>query len=545
MADHDLTAPRAPEQGHRDYREFLAARSQLGGNHGFAPLWMPEFLFDFQKHLVEWAIRKGRAALFEDCGLGKTPQFLVWAENVVRKTNRPVLVLTPLTVSHQVVREGEKFGIEVHRSDDGRPRPNITVTNYERLDKFSPDDYSGVVCDECFPAGTPVDTPTGSVHIEKLRPGDKVFSAAGVDDVVAVKSREVFGAVKVEVEGYCCVASPNHPFLTQRGWVGAQSLRAGDFVVESGEAMRLVRQGFSPPVVGERGGAFLRSLLLSEMAHERAGAQGQGSHGRSRREARRVPQPLPPLGVAGGGAGVGPRGRLESHAGQAVSAKDDRYEDQEWHLPPGPGESRRQRGWDDGPGGRLDCRARAGMVTVGGPDQGEARVGAADALQDRLREPRNDGGYRSGRPFAQRQEAGEGQEERPLPGFRRVDRVEVLEQGHPELDRLRDADGKLYFHDLEVARHPIFSVRGLLVHNCSIIKHWSGATQKAVTRFMAKLPYRLLATATAAPNDYVELGTSSEALGELSHSDMLRMFFAYLDDKAQKRDRHRQEAADA
>ena len=148
MADHDLTAPRAPAQGHRDYREFLAARSQLGGNHGFAPLWMPEFLFDFQKHLVEWACRKGRAALFEDCGLGKTPQFLVWAENVVRKTNRPVLVLTPLAVSHQVVREGEKFGIEVHRSDDGRPRPNITVTNYERLDKFSPDDYSGVVCDE-------------------------------------------------------------------------------------------------------------------------------------------------------------------------------------------------------------------------------------------------------------------------------------------------------------------------------------------------------------------------------------------------------------
>src|SRR5207247_1705869 len=88
------------------------------------------------------------AAIFADCGLGKTPLQLVWAENVVRKTNRPVLILTPLAVSYQLIREAEKFGIEAHRSADGKPQPNITVANYERLDKFDAADFAGVVLDE-------------------------------------------------------------------------------------------------------------------------------------------------------------------------------------------------------------------------------------------------------------------------------------------------------------------------------------------------------------------------------------------------------------
>lgn len=131
-----------------DYADFLHGKSQLAGAFGFAPLWLPDFLKPFQHYLVDWSIRKGRGAVCADCGMGKTPIFLVWAENVVRHTNRPVLVLAPLAVSAQIVREAEKFGIEAHRAADGKPRPNITVTNYERLDKFDPADYAGVVLDE-------------------------------------------------------------------------------------------------------------------------------------------------------------------------------------------------------------------------------------------------------------------------------------------------------------------------------------------------------------------------------------------------------------
>ena len=95
-----------------EYLAFLDRKAQYGSESGFAPLWVPDFLFDFQKALVEWAVRKGRGALFADCGLGKTPMQLVWAENVVRYSNRPVLILTPLAVAAQTKREAEKFGID-------------------------------------------------------------------------------------------------------------------------------------------------------------------------------------------------------------------------------------------------------------------------------------------------------------------------------------------------------------------------------------------------------------------------------------------------
>lgn len=131
-----------------DYRAFIERKSQVGGDAGFSPLWMPDFLFDFQRCLVEWATSKGRAAIFADCGLGKTPMQLVWAENVVRKTNKPVLILTPLAVSHQTCREAAKFGIEAERSANGKFSAKIIATNYERLRHFDCNDFAGVVCDE-------------------------------------------------------------------------------------------------------------------------------------------------------------------------------------------------------------------------------------------------------------------------------------------------------------------------------------------------------------------------------------------------------------
>lgn len=131
-----------------DYDTFLSKKQQAASEDGFDPLWMPDFLFPFQRHLIEWSIRNGRSAIFADCGLGKTPMQLVWAENVARHTNKNVLVLTPLAVSQQLVREGEKFGIEVGVSRDGKPTGKITALNYERLHKADESDYVAVVCDE-------------------------------------------------------------------------------------------------------------------------------------------------------------------------------------------------------------------------------------------------------------------------------------------------------------------------------------------------------------------------------------------------------------
>jgi len=131
-----------------DYTDFLDRKTQGGADSGFSPLWIPDFLFDFQLDLVEWAITKGRAAILADCGLGKTAMGLTWASNVARKTGKPVLYLTPLAVGAQTVREAEKFGIDARHVRDGSSNGHIIVTNYEKLHMFNPADFGGVVCDE-------------------------------------------------------------------------------------------------------------------------------------------------------------------------------------------------------------------------------------------------------------------------------------------------------------------------------------------------------------------------------------------------------------
>lgn len=130
------------------YLDFIRSKSQAGRLAGFEPLWLPDSLKDFQRHLCEWSLRKGRSAMFADCGLGKTLMQLVWAENVVRHTNRPVLIVAPLAVSGQTQREGDKFGIECRVSRDGKLKSGIVVTNYERIHYFDPSDFAGAVCDE-------------------------------------------------------------------------------------------------------------------------------------------------------------------------------------------------------------------------------------------------------------------------------------------------------------------------------------------------------------------------------------------------------------
>jgi hypothetical protein len=130
------------------YSDFLSQRSQVGSANGFTPNWMPDFLYDFQGYLCDWGIRKGRAGIFSDCGSGKTAMQLVCAQNVVRHTNKPALILTPLAVGQQTVSEAEKFGIEAARSRDGSITADIVVTNYERLHYFDRHKFSCVVCDE-------------------------------------------------------------------------------------------------------------------------------------------------------------------------------------------------------------------------------------------------------------------------------------------------------------------------------------------------------------------------------------------------------------
>jgi len=131
------------------YNQFLKKKTHLSGNFGFEPVYMPDFLFDFQRYLVEWAMKKGRAAIFADTGLGKTAIQLTIAENIVRKTNGNVLILTPLAVAFQFIIESEKVGVsDIEYSKDGKYKSKIVITNYERLHHFDENDFTAVVLDE-------------------------------------------------------------------------------------------------------------------------------------------------------------------------------------------------------------------------------------------------------------------------------------------------------------------------------------------------------------------------------------------------------------
>lgn len=132
-----------------DYQRFIEAKRHSIGNSGFDPQWIPDSAFDFQKHIIQKAVKKGRIGIFADTGLGKTLIQLSIAENVVRHTNKPVLILTPLAVAFQFIDEAQRIGIDdIEHSKDGKHTRKIVVCNYERLHLLDPDDYVCVMLDE-------------------------------------------------------------------------------------------------------------------------------------------------------------------------------------------------------------------------------------------------------------------------------------------------------------------------------------------------------------------------------------------------------------
>lgn len=133
-----------------NYQEFLENKKHLLGSFGFEPNYIPDCAFDFQKAIIEKAVRKGRMAIFADTGLGKTLIQLSIAQNIVNHTNGRVLILTPLAVGFQFVNEAIERGItdDIEQTKNGKYTKKIVVCNYERLGYLSPEDFEGVILDE-------------------------------------------------------------------------------------------------------------------------------------------------------------------------------------------------------------------------------------------------------------------------------------------------------------------------------------------------------------------------------------------------------------
>jgi len=132
-----------------NYNEFLERKKHTIGNFGFDANYIPDMAFDFQRFIIDKAIKKGRMAIFADTGLGKTLIQLALAQNIINHTNKPVLILTPLAVAFQFILEAEKMGIDdIEYSKDGKFTKKIVLCNYERLHYFNQNDFVGVILDE-------------------------------------------------------------------------------------------------------------------------------------------------------------------------------------------------------------------------------------------------------------------------------------------------------------------------------------------------------------------------------------------------------------
>ena len=132
-----------------DYQEFLQDKRHSIGEFGFEPNYIPDIAFDFQRFIIEKAVRKGRVAIFADTGLGKTLIQLSIAKNIIENTNKKVLILTPLAVAFQFILEAEKLGIDdIEYSKEGKHTKKIVICNYERLHYFDSNDFIGVILDE-------------------------------------------------------------------------------------------------------------------------------------------------------------------------------------------------------------------------------------------------------------------------------------------------------------------------------------------------------------------------------------------------------------
>lgn len=133
----------------KDYDSFVAEKLAYHAVEGIRHFTLPTSLFDHQRALTSWALKRGRAAIFADTGLGKARMSLSWAHAIHEHTKKPVIMLEPLAVGPQMMEEGLALGIKVHSVRDGAEiRPGINITNYERLHRFDPSEFSGVVLGE-------------------------------------------------------------------------------------------------------------------------------------------------------------------------------------------------------------------------------------------------------------------------------------------------------------------------------------------------------------------------------------------------------------
>jgi superfamily II DNA or RNA helicase len=509
-----------------DYTEFLKSKNKRIGNFGKSidKKIIHERLFDYQKDVVQWAVKKGRCAIFLDTGLGKTNIQLEYA----RILNEKTLIIAPLSVARQTVREAKKIDIEVKyiRNKEELNTHKVNITNYELIDNFDINEFGCIILDECFPPDTLIDCvgldrKPGRKYIKDIRRNDKIYNAYGVDNVYEVHKRRINRAYEIHTGRGDFTSSENHPFFTMHGWKLARDIQPGDYLMETSTAMRLLRKDIFPEMcIGEKE-EILQSILFSEMENDATGNNCKSTYERSTCENREKEIAMVQGWIAYGNQGVGKNQKFES----IIKSRNEK----ENIVDVASDELETFRAWgkwspdDIAAAINEGCTIRnmdTGICYIIGPEK--TRI--SDKLQSRLRKSQNKNRNRNRRILPRFKKAF-GCKERQYAGFIRVESIEIYEQGNPKLDCYREADGFIYFYDIKAERHPSFSINGCLVHNSSILKSIGGVYKRKLIDACKNIKYRMACTATPAPNDNTEIGNHAEFLGICTHAEMLAQFF--------------------
>lgn len=365
----------------------------------------------------------------------------------------------------------------------------------EFLRKF---EFKYALLDECFVAGTKVDTPTGPVNIEDIRVGDIVMSAAGPQPVECVNVSTSDRLVEVRWGDNSVTCTENHPFFTKRGWVNAGNLTTDDHLVSTDTArglvngknieVRVLQDEVCQEEPSYQESEILRNLLLSEMAHESTTYQSQGSQFGSLCQDRQIgsrelcEESDSSSGIEHSYDSVKSHGECrDSEEDVEDSARNGSYvQDSGWKR------DRSDRVREDSNGS-----ATQSSMAVRGGDEDQTWDRISDELQDRPSLSAQDVGYRSGRCDALHQARENARcQEGSCVGFVRVDSVTRIECGSSGESEKGQA-----VYNLQVAGHPSYSVNGTLVHNCHLLKNDTART-KAAQALIMDIPKKRLASGT-------------------------------------------------
>lgn len=388
-----------------------------------------------------------------------------------------------------------------------------------------------MVLDECFSPDTPIDAfniynSLELKYIKDIAIGDKIYNAGGIDHVRNICKRPIDRAIQICIEGRRFTCSENHPWFTLYGWRFAKDLQSGDCLMATEEAVRLVRKDFSTEIRSEQDGEILRDILLSEMENEHSGTQSESSYSgdssQKGQEKIRMVQEGRPESLER----IKSNSKFKPNVKSKNSSKNDSSKNCKRNIETM--EREKGRKWQSLPNSTTDNdRLFTGKLVSGICNFfREAASWISNLLQSRRGESnsKNSNRNRWDGPYKQ-EKANHRQKERQKTSFFRVESIEILEQGHPELEKYRDESGIVYFYDIEAERHPSFSVNKCLVHNSSILKNFTGIRRNEIIDAFKTTKYKLACTATPSPNDFSELGNHSEFLGVMPRSEMLATFF--------------------